>query len=154
VGRHYMAHLSPIAVGIFRRRTGGTETFIKQVGFTDYDFGTDNFRHKMGLVQSLPVPGPLMTAKSSPRFMPRRLQSFLRHRMLPWAGIGEDLPDRVNRISLGRDGLPRLTHRPSPYDLERGKRMGRLMARILKRAGALFSIVKRSASDEHVAHQC
>src|SRR5262249_52557599 len=95
-----------------------------------------------------------MTAKSSPRFMPRRLQTILRHRMLPLAGIVEDLPDPANHVSLGRDGLPRLSHRPSPYDLERGKRLGRQLARILERAGAVLGVVKRAASDEHVAHQC
>lgn len=154
VGRNYMAHLSPIVIGVFRRRTGGTETFIKQVGFTDYYFGADKFPHKMGLIQSLPVPGPLMMAKSAPRFLPRRVQAMLRQRMLPLVGIIEDLPDPNNRVCVGRDGQPRLSLRPSPYDLERGKRLGRLMSRILKRAGAMFCVVKRSASDEHVAHQC
>ena len=40
VGRHYMMHLSPIVIGLFARRLGADEGFVKQVGFTDYYFGT------------------------------------------------------------------------------------------------------------------
>jgi choline dehydrogenase-like flavoprotein len=154
VGRHYMAHLSPIAIGLFPRRTGADETFVKQVGFADYYFGTKTHPHKMGLVQSLPVPGPLMTAKTAPKFLPRGLQKYLRQRMLPLAGIIEDLPDPENRITLGPEGQARLRYRYSPYDHERGRQLGRLMSQILRRAGALFCLVKRFPSEEHMAHQC
>jgi choline dehydrogenase-like flavoprotein len=153
VGRHYMVHLSPIVVGIFARPTGGDETFVKQVGFADYYFGASGFAHKMGLVQSLPVPGPLMTAKMAP-MLPRRLRDFLRRRMLPLVGIVEDLPDPTNRISWGADGRPDLRHRFGAYDLQRGTRLGRLMGRILRRAGAALCLGRAFPSDEHVAHQC
>jgi choline dehydrogenase-like flavoprotein len=154
VGGNYMTHLSPIAVGLFRRSTGADETFVKQVGFTDYYFGTPKHPHKLGLVQSLPVPGPLLTAKTVPRLLPGGFQKFLRRRMLPLAGIVEDLPDPANRVSWRSDGRPRLRHRFSPYDHERGRRLARQMARILKRAGAAFCLIKRCPSDEHMAHQC
>jgi choline dehydrogenase-like flavoprotein len=153
VGRHYMMHLSPLAIGIFPRHNGAAETFVKQVGFADFYFGTDAYRHKMGLVQSLPVPGPLLTAKMAP-LLPRAAVRFLRQRMLPLAGIIEDLPDPANRVSLGRDGRPRLRHRFGAYDQERGLQLGRFMSRIVKRAGAALTISKRFASDEHAAHQC
>jgi choline dehydrogenase-like flavoprotein len=154
VGRHYMAHLSPIVAGLFSKPTGADETFVKQVGFADYYFGTRSRREKLGLVQSLPVPGPLMLAKAAPRIIPRRIQQFLRQRMLPLAGIVEDLPNPDNRVSWGRNGQPRLRYRFSPYDLGRGRRLSRLMARILRRAGALVCLVKPFPSDEHMAHQC
>jgi choline dehydrogenase-like flavoprotein len=153
IGRHYMAHLSPIVAGLFARRHGGDETFVKQVGFADYYFGADGYRHKLGLVQSLPVPGPLLMAKMLP-FAPKPVIRLLRQRMLPLAGIVEDLPDPANRVSCGPDGQPRLEHRFGAYDLERGQRLGRLMARILKSAGAMLCVSQRFASDEHVAHQC
>jgi choline dehydrogenase-like flavoprotein len=107
----------------------------------------------MGVIQSLPVPGPLMMAKMAP-YLPTAILGILRRRMLPMMGIVEDLPDPDNRVTLGADGQPRLSHRFGAYDLERGKHQGRLMARILKRAGALLCITKKFASDEHVAHQC
>jgi choline dehydrogenase-like flavoprotein len=154
VGRHYMLHLSPVVAGIFPRRTGADEAFVKQVGFWDFYLGTKDYGHKMGLVQSLPVPGPLMTAKMAPRVLPRRLLEALRRRMLPLAGIVEDLPDPDNRVSWGADGRPCLRHRYAPYDLERGRRLARLMVGILKKAGAVLCLSKRFASDEHAAHQC
>jgi choline dehydrogenase-like flavoprotein len=153
VGRNYMVHLSPIVIGLFPGRTRAEETFVKQVGFWDFYFGTKEYAHKMGLVQSLPVPGPLLTRKMAP-LLPRRLADVLRRRMLPLAGIVEDLPDPANCVSQGPNGEPRLRHRFGPYDLERGRRLALLMARILKKAGAALCLSKRFASDEHVAHQC
>lgn len=154
IGRHYMAHLSPIVIGMFPRRTGADETFVKQVGFADFYFGTKDYPHKMGLVQSLPVPGPLMAAKHAPRLLPRPMVAFLRRRMLPLAGIVEDLPDPDNRVEFGADGRVRLRHRYGAYDVERGRRLSRQMAGILKRAGAVLCLRKPLALDEHVAHQC
>jgi choline dehydrogenase-like flavoprotein len=154
VGRHYMFHLSPIAIGVFPKRTGADETFVKQVGFWDYYFGTKGYAHKMGLVQSLPVPGPLLTARMAPPGFPRSLIEHLRRRMLPLCGIVEDLPDPVNRVCPGRDGAPRLRHRFSRYDMQRGRRLAGLMSRILKKAGAALCLTRQFPSDEHVAHQC
>jgi choline dehydrogenase-like flavoprotein len=154
VGRHYMFHLSPIVAGIFPRRTGGEETFVKQVGFADYYFGTKNYAHKLGLIQSLPVPGPLMTAKAGGKHLPRGLIRLLRGRMLPLAGIVEDLPNPANRVSLTSDGSAELRHAFGAYDIDRGRKLGRLMKQILKRAGALFCLSRPFPSGEHVAHQC
>ena len=115
-GRNYMMHLSPIVVGIFAQRLGADEGFVKQVGFADYYFGAKGYAHKLGLVQSLPVPGPLMLAKGAPRWLPGFVLPFLRRRMLPLVGIIEDLPDPENRVSWGADGRPRLHHRFTAYD--------------------------------------
>jgi choline dehydrogenase-like flavoprotein len=154
VGRHYMMHLSPVSVGLFRRQTGAEGTYVKQVGFSDYYYGTKRYAHKMGLIQSLPVPGPLLLAKMASGRLPNAVIPFLRKRMLPLAGIVEDLPDPANRVYLGVDGQSALRHRFGPYDRERGRRLGRLMNRILKNAGALFCLSRPFPSSEHVAHQC
>jgi choline dehydrogenase-like flavoprotein len=153
IGRHYMMHLSPIVIGVFPKRTHGDDTFIKQVGFADYYFGTKEYAHKMGLIQSLPVPGPLLLAKTA-ALMPRRFLEFLRRRMLPLAGIIEDLPNPHNRVSCGPGEQIRVRHRFAPYDLERGRQLRRLMAQILRKAGAVFCPSRAFPSDEHVAHQC
>jgi choline dehydrogenase-like flavoprotein len=154
VGRHYMLHLSPVVIGVFRRPTGAEATYVKQVGFADYYFGTGCYAHKMGVIQSLPVPGPLMLAKATSGRLPRPVLQILRERMLPLVGIVEDLPDPANRVALGGDGGTVLRHRYGPYDLERGRRLAALIARILKNAGALFCLGKSFPSEEHVAHQC
>ena len=120
-----MMHYSPIVVGIFTRRLRADQAFIKQVGFSDYYFGTKQFAHKMGIVQSLPIPGPLMLAKAALRWMPRFLLNFLRVRMLPLVGIIEDLPNPANRVFWGALGQPSLHHRFADYDLERGRQLAR-----------------------------
>ena len=155
VGRHYMLYLSPLAIGIFRQPNGADEAFVKQVGFADYYFGAKGYAHKMGLVQSLPGAWPSAHGKDGPLMpLPRPAVRFLRRRMLPLCGIVEDLPNPANRVDWSPEGRPRLRHRFGEYDLDRGQRLGRLMARILKKAGAVLCLSKTFASDEHVAHQC
>jgi choline dehydrogenase-like flavoprotein len=95
-----------------------------------------------------------MMAKAGGRRLPRALVGFLRKRMLPLTGIVEDLPNPDNRVALGRGGEVELTHAFSPYDLDRGKRLGRLMGGVLRNAGALFCLGKSFPSEEHVAHHC
>jgi choline dehydrogenase-like flavoprotein len=154
IGRHYMYHLSPIVAGVFPRKTGADTTFVKQVGFADFYLGAPGYDHKMGLVQSLPVPGPLMMAKAAPRHLPRTLLNALRTRMLPLIGIVEDLPNPENRVILGENGGVNIRHAFGAYDFDRGRYIIRLMRRILRAAGALFSLATLFPSDEHVAHQC
>ncbi|HWB07629.1 MAG TPA: GMC family oxidoreductase [Pirellulales bacterium] len=154
LGRNYMMHYSPIAVGLFARSTGASETFVKQVGFADFYYGTSDCRHKLGLVQSLPAPGPLMLAKSGMKRWPRCALRFLRKRMLPLAGIVEDLPDPANQVFVKPDGSVGLKHRFSGFDIERGRALGLEMCRILRRAGALICSSRAFPSLEHVAHQC
>jgi choline dehydrogenase-like flavoprotein len=154
IGRNYMMHLSPIAFGLFRRRTGADESFIKQLGFTDFYYGTPSYRHKLGLIQSLPVPGPKMIAKAASRSLPQSIIAPLRRRMVPLVGIVEDLPNPTNRVRLGRGNRIELRHEFGAYDIERGQKFGLFMRRILKNAGAACSWVKRFPSEEHVAHQC
>ena len=153
VGRNYMLHLSPIVIGIFAGRTGADQSFVKQVGFTDYYFGSQKFAHKLGLIQSLPVPGPLLMAKMAP-FLPKKVRSCCGNACSPWLESS-----RICRtLTIGYHSTPtarlRLHHCFGAYDLERGRFLVRLIAQILKRAGALFCLSQRFASDEHVAHQC
>src|SRR5262249_44409904 len=153
VGRNYMLHYSPIAVGVFPRPTGASETFIKQVGFADFYFGTADCPHKMGIVQSLPAPGPLMLKKSGLNRLPAGLLRFLRKRLLPLVGIVEDLPDPRNRVFVREDGAIGMQHAFSPFDRERSAALSRAMCRILSRAGAVLCRTQL-VSSEHVAHQC
>jgi choline dehydrogenase-like flavoprotein len=154
VGRNYMMHYSPIAVGIFARSTGANDTFVKQVGFADFYYGTADCPHKLGIVQSLPAPGPVMLAKSGLNRWPRCAIRFLRKRMLPLTGIVEDLPDPANHVFVKQDGSLGVKHRFSPFDIERGRALGVEMCRILRRAGALVCLSRAFPSMEHVAHQC
>ena len=132
IGRNYMMHLSSIVAGIYSHPSNTESSFVKQVGFADFYFGTRDYPHKMGIVQSLAVPGPLVSAKITP-FMPAPLRQFIRQRVLPLAGIIEDLPNPANRVTLGPKGEAKLTHRFGKYDKARRRRMTPLIAKILTR---------------------
>ncbi len=153
IGRNYMLHLSPIVVGILPHGNGAAAAFVKQIGFADFYFGTTGYAHKLGIVQSLPVPGPLLLQKMAP-LVPRSLLSWLRQRMLPLAGIVEDLPDPANCVEWAPHQRPRIRHRFGRYDVERGRWLSGLMAGILRRSGSRLCLTQRFASEEHVAHQC
>ncbi len=153
IGRNYMLHLCSIVAGVYPQETDADTSFVKQLGFSDFYFGTKRFPHKMGIVQSLAVPGPLMSAKFAP-FLPPAVRQFFRERSLPLLGLIEDLPNPANRVTLGPDNQPRLVHRYSRYDLARAKRLKPQIARILKRSGAVYCASSRRLSPEHVAHQC
>ncbi len=156
-GRHagsgYMYHLSPIVVGLFRSPTEADRTFVKQVGYADHYFGTPECCEKIGIIQSLPAPGPLMMRKHGSIGLPRPVLKMLRRRMLPLVGIVEDLPDPKNRIRVDGRRIT-LTHRFSEFDRRRGRALAKQMVRILKRAGAVHCLVRHGASSDHVAHQC
>ena len=154
LGRNYMQHYSPLVVGLFAQRTGADRTFVKQLGFSDFYFGTQQMPEKMGLVQSLPAPGPLMLKKSGLKHVPTFLLNKLRSHMLPFVGIVEDLPQRSNRISIDQSGRISLHHRFSDYDLQRGAALSSVMVRMLKSAGAMHCVSQQIPSAEHVAHQC
>src|SRR5262249_5106394 len=146
IGRNYMMHYSPVVIGIFAQPQHADEGFIKQVGFCDYYFGTRDWPHKMGLVQSLPVPGPLLLKKAAPPWLPRTLLNGRGGGLLPLVGIIEDLPNPENHVCWGGNGRPRLRHRFARYDLARGKELARVVARILKRAGAAFCLTSQFGS--------
>jgi choline dehydrogenase-like flavoprotein len=95
-----------------------------------------------------------MLAKATSPRVPAGVLQWLRKHMLPLTGIVEDLPEPANCVTLGSHGEPKLEHRFTPYDLERGQALGRFMVRILRNAGAVFCPSKSFPSEEHVAHQC
>lgn len=154
IGRNYMTHYSPLSVGIYLRRTEADSAFIKQVGLSDFYFGTADLPEKMGVVQSLPAPGPLMMRKAGLKRVPSRLLQTLRARMLPLMGIVEDLPSPGNRVTIADNGRIGLRHSFSEYDSIRGRALEREMTRLLRLSGAIHCVGSQIPSREHVAHQC
>ena len=154
LGRNYMLHYSPLAVGLFLPATEADRTFVKQLGFTDFYFGTSELPEKMGIVQSLPAPGPLMLKKNGLKYIPTAFLNRLRSHMLPFVGIVEDLPNPLNRVTISPNGGIRIDHRFSDYDRRRGAALTVAMVKLLKTAGAIHCISKQIPSTEHVAHQC
>ncbi len=154
LGKNYAYHCGALIAGIFREPTGGAERFIKQLGFTDLYFGSREFPHKLGYVQTLPSPGPLSVRQNSPVPLPLSLARFLNRRMLIISGAVEDLPQRRNRVEIDRSGKIRLTHRFHPYDVERSRWYLGQLKRVMKEAGATVSFGATGEKDDlHTAHQ-
>ncbi|MFN7868310.1 MAG: GMC oxidoreductase [Planctomyces sp.] len=154
LGRNFMYHCSPVVVGLFLSSTGGRRTFIKQLGVSDYYNGTPDLPQKMGIVQSLPAPGPVLLAKNGLRVLPVPLRQWLRDHMLPMVGIVEDLPSPENRVQLSGDGQIHLHHRFSAFDLQRADALTGGISRLLKTAGARLTVAGKMPPAEHVGHQC
>jgi choline dehydrogenase-like flavoprotein len=154
LGRNYMLHCSPIVVGLFARNTGGAETFIKQLGVSDYYLGTPALSEKMGIVQSLPAPGPQMLAQNGLGWLPTILRRLLRTRMLPMVGIIEDLPNPANRVELSNSGQIVLQHEFSEFDRQRAAAQSAAIVGLLRTAGAVKAVAGRLPPIEHAGHQC
>ncbi|MFZ1030064.1 MAG: GMC family oxidoreductase [Limnoraphis robusta] len=154
LGRNYMFHCGALAAGFFAGETGGADSLIKQLGFTDLYLGSPEFPHKLGLAQTVPVPGPLSIQAELPFPLPNAIARFLLKRMLVITGLVEDLPQPENRVELGNNGEIRLTHRFHPYDVYRSKYYMRQLRTVFRQAGAVFTYGVTGDKDEvHTSHQ-
>ncbi len=154
VGRNYMYHCGALAAGFFAGETGGADTFIKQLGFSDLYLGSPEFPHKLGLAQTVPVPGPLSIQEGLPFPLPEAIARFLLKRMLVITGFVEDLPQPENRVELSQNGTIRLTHRFHPYDIYRSKYYMRQLRTVFRNAGAVFTYgLTGDKDDVHTSHQ-
>ncbi|EAW38181.1 GMC family oxidoreductase [Lyngbya sp. PCC 8106] len=154
VGRNYMFHCGALAAGFFAGETGGADSLIKQLGFTDLYLGSPDFPHKLGLAQTVPVPGPLSIQAELPFPLPTAIARFLLKRMLVITGLVEDIPQSENRVELGKNGEIRLTHRFHPYDVYRSKYYMRQLRTVFRQAGAVFTYGVTGDKDEvHTSHQ-
>ncbi len=137
IGRNYMLHYSPVVVGFFRQCTNADQTFVKQLGFADFYFGTSEMQEKMGIIQSLPAPGPMMLGKSGLWWLPNTQREWMRRHMLPLAATIEDLPDPNNRVGINDRGGIYLEHRYGDFDRQRGHQLAKKATQILKLTGRL-----------------
>ncbi len=154
LGRNYMYHCGAMAVGVFPRPTGAADRFVKQLGWTDDYFGANEFPHKLGYVQTLPVPGPLTLQHEAPIHLPAPLAQRIYEHSLAFTGTVEDLPLASNRITLFRNGRVRLQHHFHPYDVQRAKYVLRRLRSLMRKSGALFVVGATGDKDDiHTAHQ-
>ena len=154
VGRNYMYHCGALVAGLFKQETGGADKFIKQLGFTDLYLGTKEFPHKLGLAQTVPIPGLLSLQQNFPVPIPKPIAEFLLKRMLIITGIVEDLPQEENRIELGKDGKIHLFHKFHPYDVYRSRYYKRKLKQVFRLAGTVLSLGAMGDKDDiHTSHQ-
>jgi choline dehydrogenase-like flavoprotein len=154
VGRNYMYHCGALVAGLFKQETGGADKFIKQLGFTDLYLGTKEFPHKLGLAQTVPIPGLLSLQQNFPVPIPKPIAEFLLKRMLIITGIVEDLPQEENRIELDKDGKIHLFHKFHPYDVYRSRYYKRKLKQVFQLAGTVLSLGAMGDKDDiHTSHQ-
>ncbi|WP_293100414.1 GMC family oxidoreductase [Moorena sp. SIOASIH] len=154
VGRNYMYHCGALGAGLFSKPTGGADTFIKQLGFTDLYFGSEDFPHKLGYSQTLPIPGHLSIQENLPVPIPDAIAKFLLKRMLAMTGFVEDLPQPENRVEVSNTGAIHLVHKFHPYDIYRSRYYMGQLKKVMGHAGVVFMFgATGDKDDRHTAHQ-
>ena len=154
LGRNHMCHLGAVAIAVFAREIGADTTYLKRLGLSDFYMGTPDLPEKMGLAQSVPVPGPLSISEQVGLPVPAALARRIHARTLLLTGTIEDLPRSDNRVRpKGEDGM-RLHRHFDRFDTVRGRAMSRALARLMRRAGAAVVVPHVASRDvEHLAHQ-
>ncbi len=154
LGRNHMCHIGAVAIAVWRRSIGADETFLKRLGLTDFYFGTESLREKMGLAQSIPVPGPRSIEKQLGVRLPRAATEWAHRRSLLMTGTVEDLPRPGNRVQATDDGGLALRRRFGRYDVQRAKVLAGRLAKLLRRSGAAIALPHVASNDrDHLAHQ-
>lgn len=154
LGKNFMFHAGGITVAIFAHETGGRDQFIKQLGFTDLYFGSAEFPHKLGMAQSVPVPGSQTFSDKIPISIPYKISEKIVRHLIPFMGTVEDLPLMTNRIELGKNNKICVYHRFHDYDLFRAKYYKKILKKIMMHSGAKWVIGATNKKHQgHIAHQ-
>lgn len=158
IGRYLMRHCNLLTVGAFSGLTNPTGEFHKQVAIHDFYFGApdaDPRLGKLGAIQQITVPGPDYVRKIFPAPIGNILSLGVPH-ALGLMCIAEDEPIADNRVTidssqLDRFGLPllRIYHRYTHRDLAAAGVLVRQARRILRTAGAWFTVVRDLRSFSH-----
>lgn len=154
VGRNYMFHLGVICLSILKNQYPGAQSFHKQVALTDYYLGFKHFKHKLGLIQNIPITGPKTIQSKSPIRLPKFLANKIYHHTMATAMIIEDMPNPSNRVIATRQGI-RILHRFHPYDLYRSSESGRYLKNLIQSCfpKAIHRIHSGALESSHLAHQ-
>jgi choline dehydrogenase-like flavoprotein len=153
VGRNYMFHLGVIFTALGARKTGAGETFLKQLGITDFYFSRDTGAHKLGYIQQLPIPGILTMQEQLPVPVFKWLLRSILNRNITFAGAIEDLPQASNRVTA-RNGKITISHRYHPYDIHRAVLLKKAFLPFMRRIpGTLAGAIIAKDEKLHVAHQ-
>lgn len=153
LGRNFMFHLGVACLSLGRKRALERGTFQKQLGFADLYHGTPEFSHKLGVAQSIPIPGAFAMQQKLPLSVPSAFLKALHRRLHLFVLMLEDLPQRSNRVRLKGAGL-QLEHSFHPYDHFRAQGARSLLTRIFRESGFPFSWSAVAAFEKkHLGHQ-
>ncbi len=154
LGRNFMYHLGVAVSSLYAKDCGAAKRFTKQLGLSDFYFGTAEFPHKLGFVQAIPIPGIKTMQMKMPFRVPQRLLDWLYKRSMVFVMAIEDLPQRINRVTLNGKGQIKLSHQFHRYDLFRAQYAMNALRKTLKKASPLATLGFLAANERsHTAHQ-
>jgi choline dehydrogenase-like flavoprotein len=156
IGRNLMRHCNGVVIGMHPFATNPEKKFHKQVGITDFYFGSGRGPSGgWGMIQGLQVAPPELIQAHAPfpfgalGAATTRYQTYL-------LCIAEDLPNPENRVTLDvaqKDvyGLPlaKVVHHYCERDLHARAALYREAGRILRRAGAFMCLRKDIQTFSH-----
>ncbi len=147
IGRYLMRHCNAMIYGVFARPPDPANEHHKQIGFNDFYFGAPGEpAGKLGNIQQVMTPPVGLVRATMPPVV-----SQIAGRLVPLLTgllvIAEDQPRIENGVELDptrtdRFGLPHLqvTHHYSNRDLAARRRLAREAKRVLRAAGARFTV--------------
>jgi choline dehydrogenase-like flavoprotein len=148
VGHYLMRHCNAHVFGIFGHRPDPDRRFHKQIGLHDFYFGHPTVRSppgKLGGIQQMATPTVL--AQMVPARLARAVHPLIDH-VTGFIVMAEDQPVFENCLALNtgrhdRFGMAQLSvlHRHSPRDLAARQALIRQARRVLRKAGALGSVI-------------
>jgi choline dehydrogenase-like flavoprotein len=157
VGRHLMLHNNSSLIA-FSHDPNPTK-FQKTLGINDYYFGADDFPFPLGHIQMLgKTDGDILKAGGAAPLVPGfTLDRIARHAVDFWLTT-EDLPDRRNRVTLGRDGRTELHY--AITNLESHRRLLAKLSGLLDDLDMHPHLIRRRVVRDQrigiagVSHQC
>jgi choline dehydrogenase-like flavoprotein len=158
VGRYLMRHCNAMTYGVFPRRPNPAGEHHKQVALHDFYWGDaapDAPAGKLGNLQQVMTPPAGLLAHVLPRPLARLLAPAVQH-LTGLLAVAEDQPRVENGVAVDASamdacGLPalRVTHRYTPRDLAARGALVRRAKRVLRRAGAGFTVTWKVSTFSH-----
>jgi len=153
LGRNFMFHLGVLGARASWQSKIDLTHFQKQLGTSEYYLGCKNFSHKLGLIQSIPLPDTSLLKQKIRVEISPRLWNVVRRRVSLLALMIEDLPRATNRIFM-QSGRVLIDHSFHYYDIFRAH-YGRLLLNKLLgvRGNKIVGTHVATFEREHLAHQ-
>jgi choline dehydrogenase-like flavoprotein len=111
VGRYYMCHLNSMLLAV--SLDPNPTRFQKTWGLNDFYFPPQQEDYPMGHISMIGKTDANVLRAGAPRIVPGLTLEIMANHTLSFWLTSEDLPDRNNRVSLGRNGTITLTYTPN-----------------------------------------
>jgi len=142
VGRHYMGHVNSVLMAI--SKCPNPTVFQKTLAVNDFYLGSKEWSYPMGHISFVGKLDGETLKGGAPSISPAwSLEMMATHSIDFWL-TSEDLPDPMNRVTVGRDGGIVLSYKPNN---EEGHK------RLISKLGQLMKQQSRCAVHGHECHE-